>query len=82
MSVTVSEVCALVAYQLGHIKVAAEDHIVEDLGAESADVINIIAAIEEKYSILIEDTEIPDLLTVHDLLRLIRERTAGHQPAP
>lgn len=76
MSVTINQVSALVAYQLGHPRVAAEHHIVEDLGAESADVINIIAAIEEKYSILIEDSEIPDLLTVNDLFQLVRERAA------
>jgi acyl carrier protein len=76
MSVTVNEVGALVADQLGHTKVAAEHHIVEDLGAESADVINIIAAVEEKYGILIEDSEIPDLLTVNDLFQLVRERAA------
>ena len=76
MSVAINEVCALVARQLGHAKVAAEHHIVEDLGAESADVINIVAAIEEKYGILIEDSEIPDHLTVNDLFQLVRERAA------
>lgn len=76
MSVTVNEVGALVACQLGHTKVAADHHIVEDLGAESADVINIIAAIEDKFGILIEDSEIPDHLTVNGLFQLVRERAA------
>jgi acyl carrier protein len=76
VSVTVNEVSAVVADQVGHTKVAAEHPIVEDLGAESADVINIIAAIEEKYGILIEDSEIPDLLTVNDLFQLVCERVA------
>lgn len=75
MKVTLEDVRDLIAVQLGFKgKIGDQDLIVDDLGAESADVVNIIAAIEDKYGIVIEDSEIPDILRVEDLYALIRER--------
>lgn len=68
------EIITLVSLQLGIRNVNAEDRIVEDLGAESADVANIIAAIEDRFRITIDEAEIADIRTVADLYELIESR--------
>jgi acyl carrier protein len=67
MAVTIDDVLSLVAVQLGRKRVAAEDRLVEDLGAESLDLVNIVAALEDLYGIDIPEEEIADLRTVADL---------------
>ena len=74
MSVTIEEIGKIVAVQLGARKVSQADRIVEDLGAESADVVNIVAAVEDKYAITIDEEAIPDIVTVGDLVELVRSR--------
>jgi acyl carrier protein len=66
----------LVALQLGRKRVAAGDRIVEDLGAESLDVVNVIARVEEVYGITIEEEELPELRTVAELAECVRRRVA------
>lgn len=76
MAVTIDDIQNLVAVQLGRNRAAAGDRIIEDLGAESLDVVNIIAAVEDRYRIRIEETELPDIQTVGDLFALVRDRVA------
>lgn len=71
---TIDEIRDLVAVQLGARTVAAGDRLVEDLGAESADVVNLVAAVEDKYAIAVEEEEIADLRTVRDVFELVRRR--------
>jgi acyl carrier protein len=68
------EIRRLVARQLGVRKVGEDDRILEDLGAESLDVVNIIAAVEERYRVAIEEDELPDIRTVADLFECVRSR--------
>jgi acyl carrier protein len=71
MTIPVDEICTLIGLQLGRRRVQAGDHILEELGAESVDVINIVAAIEEKYQIVIDESELAHITTVaslHDLV--------------
>lgn len=72
--VTIEEVSRLVGLQLGKRGVKADDRFLEDLGAESMDVVNLAAAVEDKYRIRIEESEIAGIRTPSDLLTLIRER--------
>jgi len=65
-------ICLLVAVQLGVPRVAPGDRLVEDLGAESADVLNLVATLEERSGITIAEEEIGDLATVHDLWERVR----------
>jgi acyl carrier protein len=74
MSVTVEEIGKIIAVQLGVRKVSEADRIVEDLGAESADVVNIVAAVEDKYEITIDEEAVPDIVTVGDMVELVRNR--------
>ncbi len=74
---TIDEIRDLVAVQLGVRRVTDGDRLVEDLGAESADVVNLVAAVEDKYDIVVEEEEIADLSTVGDVFELVRRRTGA-----
>jgi acyl carrier protein len=72
--ITIEEISRLVGVQLGKRQVKADDRFLEDLGAESMDVVNIAAAIEDKYRIRIKESEIAGIRTPSDLLTLIQKR--------
>ena len=74
MSATAEEITSMVALHLGRATVSPDDHLVEDLGCESADIVNIIAAIEERYSLELDDDDLLDVSTVGDLVALVRSR--------
>ncbi|MCB1032730.1 MAG: acyl carrier protein [Acidobacteria bacterium] len=65
--VKLADIVTIVGVQLGRRRLSPEDRILEDLGAESLDVVNIVAAIEDRYDIRIEEQELPELRTVRDL---------------
>ncbi len=77
MTVEADTVKKLVAVQLGAVSVSGKDRIVEDLGAESMDIVNIIAAVEERYGIHIEESLLPDIATVGDLVGLVQRLVQG-----
>ena len=72
--VTMEDITKLVSLQLGIRKVGLQDRLLEDLGAESADVANLVAAVEEKYQITVKESEMAKIFTPEDLFALIRER--------
>ena len=72
MAVTIEDIQTLVGLQLGKRKVSAPDRLMEDLGAESADIVNIIATVEDKYRISLEEADISRVRTVRDLYDLIK----------
>ena len=59
----IEEIKRIVSLQLGIRNINDEDHFLDDLKAESFDVMNIVVAVEEKYHIKIKESEIPQLLT-------------------
>jgi acyl carrier protein len=73
-TVSMDEIRKLVGMQLGKRNVNESDRFVEDLGAESADVANIVATVEEKYGITVKEAEIASIFTSADLLALVQER--------
>ena len=72
--VSMDEIKKLVGLQLGKRHVNEKDRFVEDLGAESADIANIVATAEEKYGVTIKESEIARLFTLEDLFVLIQKR--------
>ena len=71
------DVRELVARQLGVLEVGLDDRLVEDLGAESIDLVTIIAVIEETYGVSVEEERLPVLRTVRDLAgELVRLQAA------
>ena len=65
------EIIRLVQLQLGQIEVNEDDRLVEDLGAESADIANIVASAEEKFAITFLESEIATIRTSLDLYHLV-----------
>ena len=74
MKPTIDELKTLVRLQLGLSEIGDRDHLIEALGAESADMVNIIAAVEDKYQVSIDEDEIAKIHTVADLYKLIQNR--------
>jgi acyl carrier protein len=74
MTVNLEDIKKLVGLQLGKRNVQADSRLVEDLGAESADVANLVATVEEKYGVSIKEAEIARIFTPADLFDLIQKR--------
>ena len=71
---SLDEIKKLVGLQLGKRNVDEHDRFFEDLGAESADLANIVARVEEKYTITIKESEIARILTPAELFALVQAR--------
>ncbi len=56
-------------------KVTAESKIVEDLGADSLDVVELLSRLEDEYGITIPDEDVEQLLTVGDVVNEIEKLT-------
>ncbi len=48
-------------------KVTADAKIVEDLGADSLDVVELLSRLEDEFGIVIPDDEVENLVTVGDV---------------
>ncbi len=71
---TEKEICEMVELQLGKRDVKSDDRLVEDLGAESADVANLVASAEERYGVFIKESEIARIFTPADLFAIIEQK--------
>lgn len=72
----IEDIERMVCLQLGLKKVAPGDRLVEDLGAESVDVVNLISAIEDRFDIDIDEDEIDRISTVSDLFDRVRSQVS------
>jgi acyl carrier protein len=75
---TADKVKSIIVEQLG---VAAEDvtenaSFIEDLGADSLDIVELVMALEEEYDIEISDEDAEKIQTVGDAVNYIAEHTA------
>lgn len=70
---TLDKVTQLLCEQLGISadKVKEDSKIVEDLGADSIDVFEMVMALEDELGIEIEEDKITELKTVKDVVDLI-----------
>jgi len=64
---------ALLAEQLGISKedITPETNIIEDLGADSLDVVELIGALEDEFDIVITDEHIRELYTVREVAEFV-----------
>ncbi len=51
--------------------ITMETNIIEDLGADSLDVVDIIMAIEDEFKVEVPDTEVENIKTVGDIVNYI-----------
>jgi acyl carrier protein len=72
-NVKVDDIKKMVASQLGLSTVNESDRIVEDLGAESSDVANIVAAVEDKYHVTVSEDQIKTISTVRDVFLSVQK---------
>ena len=70
------KVASLVADQLGidKSKVKLESNIIEDLGADSLDVIEMLMTLEDEFGITIPDDKINQIKTVGQIVELIDKK--------
>ena len=52
-------------------KIAKDSGLVNDLGLNSLDVINVVVAFEEEFDIEIPDSRIKELVTVGDIVKYL-----------
>jgi acyl carrier protein len=52
-------------------EVKVESKFVEDLGADSLDVVELVMALEEKFEIEIPDSEAEKIATVEDVVKFV-----------
>jgi len=54
-------------------EITPETNIMEDLGADSLDVVELLMAIEETFGVAVPDEDIPGLKTVRDIADYVEE---------
>jgi acyl carrier protein len=69
----------LVAEQLGvdEVQVTPEASFVEDLNADSLDLVDLIMTLEEQFGIEISDEDAEKIVTVQDAMNYIEEHGEG-----
>lgn len=56
-------------------KIAKESKILEDLGADSLDVVELLMTLEDEFGITVTDEEAVTLKSVNDIVTLIEKKT-------
>ena len=56
-------------------KIKLESKIVEDLGADSLDVVEMLMSVEDKFNVSVSDEEAVNLKTVQDIVNLLESKT-------
>ena len=77
MLVGLEEVCRTIGLVLGRRNVDADQRLIEDLGAESADILNIMVTVEQKFGVRIDEKEMTEVATARDLHGLLSKITNG-----
>jgi acyl carrier protein len=83
-SETAKKVVAILAEQLGiqSEEISPEQKIVEDLGADSLDIVELVMGVEEGLGIAVADEDAECVHTVGDLTELVSRLAAeAHPPA-
>lgn len=60
---------------LGEDEVRMEASLVDDLGADSLDIVELVMAMEEEFEMEIPDEDAEKIVTVKDILDYVKKRT-------
>ncbi len=80
MASTFDRVKAIVVEQLGvaETEVTPEASFVEDLGADSLDVVELVMALEEEFDVEIPDEDAEKIVTVGEAIKYIDAHMSEH----
>jgi acyl carrier protein len=72
-------VTEIIVEQLGVSKeeVVPEASFIDDLGADSLDIVELVMAMEEEFDIEIPDEDAEKIQTIADAISYVRERATG-----
>ena len=68
---TIDELCELLALEIGRQSVAADQRLIADLGVASVAMIGVLASVEERWDIAVDETDLGEIETLADLHRVI-----------
>ena len=55
-------------------KITRESRLIEDLKADSLDVVELVMGLEERYCVEIPDEDLPSIKTIGDIVRYIESK--------
>ncbi len=64
-------------FSVNEDEITNETSLLEDLGADSLDLVELIMAMEEEFNIEIPDEDVEQLRTVGDAVSYIKEKVQG-----
>lgn len=75
---TAEKIKGIIVEQLGVAaeEVVPEAHFIDDLGADSLDIVELIMALEEEYDIEISDEDAEKIQTVGDAMKYVTDRAS------
>ena len=70
------KICELLSQQLGRdkSKITMDSEIINDLGADSRDVVEMLMGLEEEFGVELSDEEAVALKTVGDIVKVIETK--------
>ena len=74
------KLCELLSDQLeiDREKITMDTHIVDDLGADSLDVVELLMSLEDEYDITITDDAVRELYTVREVVEFVEKLLDEH----
>ena len=60
-------------------KVTMESKVIDDLGADSLDVVEMLMTLEDEFNITVSDEESVNLKTVGDIVKVIETKTKAEK---
>lgn len=58
-------------------KITMESRVIEDLGADSLDVVEMLMTLEDNFNVTVSDEESVNLKTIGDIVKLIDSKSKG-----
>lgn len=73
MEAVIHRVSSLVGEQLGveEADLVPEASLLDDLGADSLDVVELVMALEEEFGIEVPDDDVENIRTIQDIVRYV-----------
>ena len=70
-----NKVIEILKDKLGVDEISSDDHLIEDIGADSLDIVELVMEIEKEFGISITDDEVdPNFTTVGHLIDYIQDK--------